>query len=57
MPSESHRGDLSDSLVGTGNIDKAAIFNSEGTSVWAASPDFKVRGLVQLSPCEYWNVG
>ncbi|KAL8678520.1 MAG: hypothetical protein Q9186_005128 [Xanthomendoza sp. 1 TL-2023] len=30
------------SLVGTGNIDKAAIFNSEGTSVWAASPGFTV---------------
>jgi len=30
------------SLVGTGNIDKAAIFNSEGTSVWASSPGFTV---------------
>ncbi|MCJ1262995.1 profilin, required for normal timing of actin polymerization in response to thermal stress [Lobaria immixta] len=30
------------SLVGTGNLDKAAIFNVEGTSVWAASSDFKV---------------
>ncbi|KAA6412885.1 MAG: profilin ii [Lasallia pustulata] len=28
------------SLVGTGNIDKAAIFNSEGTSVWATSHGF-----------------
>ncbi|KAI9820358.1 MAG: profilin, required for normal timing of actin polymerization in response to thermal stress [Pycnora praestabilis] len=30
------------SLVGTGNIDKAAIFNSEGTSVWASSSGFAV---------------
>ncbi|KAI4212751.1 MAG: hypothetical protein LQ351_004644 [Letrouitia transgressa] len=30
------------SLVGTGNIDKAAIFNAEGTSVWASSPGFTV---------------
>ncbi|KAI9760132.1 MAG: hypothetical protein M4579_001852 [Chaenotheca gracillima] len=30
------------SLVATGNLDKAAIFNSEGTSVWAASPGFNV---------------
>lgn len=30
------------SLVGTGNIDKAAIFNAEGTSVWAHSPGFEV---------------
>ncbi|KAL8729962.1 MAG: hypothetical protein Q9166_004407 [cf. Caloplaca sp. 2 TL-2023] len=30
------------SLVATGNIDKAAIFNSEGTSVWASSPGFTV---------------
>ncbi|KAL8705156.1 MAG: hypothetical protein Q9201_001723 [Fulgogasparrea decipioides] len=30
------------SLVGTGNIDKAAIFNSEGTSVWASSSGFTV---------------
>ncbi|KAL8755549.1 MAG: hypothetical protein Q9199_003566 [Rusavskia elegans] len=30
------------SLVGTGNVDKAAIFNSEGTSVWASSPGFTV---------------
>ncbi|KAI9851548.1 MAG: profilin, required for normal timing of actin polymerization in response to thermal stress [Thelocarpon superellum] len=30
------------SLVGTGNLDKAAIFNSEGTSVWASSPGFTI---------------
>jgi len=28
------------SLVGTGHVDKAAIFNSEGTSVWATSAGF-----------------
>lgn len=31
------------SLIGTGNIDKAAIFNSEGNSVWATSAGFTVR--------------
>ncbi|KAI9802949.1 MAG: hypothetical protein M1825_002180 [Sarcosagium campestre] len=30
------------SLIGTGTVDKAAIFNSEGTSVWASSPGFTV---------------
>ncbi|KAI4206813.1 MAG: hypothetical protein LQ346_000875 [Caloplaca aetnensis] len=30
------------SLVATGNIDKAAIFNTEGTSVWASSSGFAV---------------
>lgn len=30
------------SLVGTGNVDKAAIFNSEGTSVWATSSGFTI---------------
>ncbi|KAK5001148.1 profilin, required for normal timing of actin polymerization in response to thermal stress [Elasticomyces elasticus] len=30
------------SLVGTGNLDKAAIFNSDGNSVWATSPGFAV---------------
>jgi len=30
------------SLVGTGNLDKAAIFNSEGNSVWATSAGFSV---------------
>ncbi|KAK5130983.1 hypothetical protein LTR08_001394 [Meristemomyces frigidus] len=30
------------SLVGTGNLDKAAIFNTEGTSVWATSAGFTV---------------
>lgn len=36
------------SLVGTGNIDKAAIFNAEGTSTWAASPHLKVRHMALL---------
>ncbi|KAL1311304.1 hypothetical protein AAFC00_001485 [Neodothiora populina] len=30
------------SLVGTGNVDKAAIFNSEGNSVWATTAGFTV---------------
>jgi profilin len=30
------------SLVGTGHVDKAAIFNAEGTSVWASSAGFNV---------------
>jgi profilin len=30
------------SLVGTGNLDRAAIFNSEGNSVWATSAGFQV---------------
>jgi len=30
------------SLVGTGDVDKAAIFNSEGNSVWATSAGFQV---------------
>lgn len=30
------------SLVGTGHVDKAAIFNAEGNSVWASSPGFTV---------------
>ena len=29
--------------MGTGYVDKAAIFDAKGTSVWAASPHFKVR--------------
>jgi len=29
-------------MVGTGTVDKAAIFNAEGTSVWAASSGFQV---------------
>ncbi|GAB7350581.1 hypothetical protein MBLNU459_g1155t3 [Dothideomycetes sp. NU459] len=33
---------VSNSLVGTGNVDKAAIFNSEGNSVWATSAGFTV---------------
>ncbi|KAL2038689.1 hypothetical protein N7G274_008447 [Stereocaulon virgatum] len=31
------------SLVGSRNVDKAAIFNVEGTSVWASSPNFKLE--------------
>jgi profilin len=31
------------SLVGTGHVDKAAIFNSEGNSVWATSTGFQVK--------------
>jgi len=31
------------SLVGGGNVDKAAIFDSEGASVWASSAGFTVR--------------
>ncbi|KAK5052634.1 hypothetical protein LTR84_002499 [Exophiala bonariae] len=30
------------SLIGTGDVDQAAIFNSEGTSVWATSTNFNV---------------
>ncbi|OQU98864.1 hypothetical protein CLAIMM_04581 [Cladophialophora immunda] len=30
------------SLVGTGHVDKAAIFNADGNSVWASSPNFNV---------------
>ncbi|KIW66724.1 hypothetical protein PV04_06027 [Phialophora macrospora] len=30
------------SLLGTGHVDRAAIFNAEGTSVWATSPNFQV---------------
>ncbi|KAJ9626813.1 profilin, required for normal timing of actin polymerization in response to thermal stress [Knufia peltigerae] len=30
------------SLLGTGHVDKAAIFNTEGNSVWASSPGFTV---------------
>ncbi|KAH0564929.1 hypothetical protein GP486_001684 [Trichoglossum hirsutum] len=29
-------------LVGTGKLTRAAIFNKEGTSVWASSPGFTV---------------
>jgi len=30
------------SLCGTGNVDKAAIFDVEGKSVWATSPGFTI---------------
>ncbi|KIV90347.1 hypothetical protein B0A52_00951 [Exophiala mesophila] len=38
------------SLIGSGDVDQAAIFNSEGTSVWATSPGFS------LSPTELQEV-
>ena len=38
-----HLTSLLRSLVGTGNVDKAAIFNSEGNSVWATTAGFTVR--------------
>ena len=41
------------SLVGTGNLDRAAIFNTQGTSVWASSPGFTVRRLALLSLSTY----
>lgn len=28
--------------MGTGDVDRGAIFNSEGTSVWATTPGFSV---------------
>lgn len=37
------------SLVATGNLDKGAIFNAEGTSAWAASPGFTVRPALTSS--------
>ena len=52
------------SLVGTGNVDKAAIFNKEGSSVWASSQGFTVRCLMflgaalnnsKLNPNRYWR--
>nr|POE89757.1 profilin-2 [Quercus suber] len=38
------------SLVGTGNLDRAAIFNTDGNSVWATSAGFTV------SPAEMQEV-
>ena len=38
------------SLVGTGHFDKAAIFNTQGTSVWASSPGFTVCRQFLLRP-------
>ncbi|KAK4620151.1 Profilin [Fulvia fulva] len=38
------------SLVGTGNVDKAAIFSAAGDSVWATSPSF------QISPAEMTSI-
>lgn len=43
----SYRAEPRYSLIATGNVDQAAIFNVEGTSVWAASPNFTV--------CRPWN--
>lgn len=36
--------------MGSGHVDKAAIFGSDGTSAWAASPGF------QLKPAEMSEV-
>jgi profilin len=33
---------MTPSLVGTGHVDKAAIFDSTGASVWATSPNFSI---------------
>lgn len=33
------------SLIGSNNIDKAAIFAADGSSVWASSPGFVVRHI------------
>ena len=41
------------SLVGTGHFDKAAIFNTQGTSVWASSPGFTVCRPFLLRPYMY----
>ena len=41
------------SLVGTGLLDKAAIFNTQGTSVWASSPGFTVCRQFLLTPFTY----
>ncbi|KAF2487611.1 profilin [Neohortaea acidophila] len=46
------------SLVGTGNLDRAAIFNSEGNSVWATSPAFTVTpGEMQAVVAAYKDKG
>ena len=37
-------------MVGTGQIDKGAIFNAEGTSVWASTSGF------QVSPAELKDI-
>lgn len=33
------------SLLGSGFVDKAAIYNTEGNSRWAGSPGFSVRSF------------
>ncbi|CAK3825491.1 Hypothetical predicted protein [Lecanosticta acicola] len=37
-----HTAYVDQSLVGTGNVDKAAIFSADGTGVWATSAGFTV---------------
>jgi hypothetical protein len=37
------------SLVGSGHIDKGAIYSIKGDSVWATSPGFTVRWTSDLS--------
>ncbi|KAI5853050.1 hypothetical protein DFP73DRAFT_534941 [Morchella snyderi] len=39
----SWQGYVDQSLLGTGKIDRAAIFSAAGDSVWAASPGFAVK--------------
>jgi hypothetical protein len=51
------------SLIGTGNLDKAAIFSAAGDSTWAASADFHVRctntvaGEDRGYPMRFWGRG
>lgn len=45
LPPIGHRNtdhSFPNSLVGTGNVDKAAIFSGAGDSVWATSADFTI---------------
>ena len=44
-----HMTEPASSLVATGNLDKAAIFNAEGNSVWASSPGFTVRSYQHIA--------
>jgi len=39
----SWQGYVDSSLIGTGKIDKAAIFSGPGDSVWAVSPGFSAK--------------
>jgi len=43
------------SLVGTGNVDRAAIFDTKGESVWAASPGFTVAPAEIKEVIEAYN--